>query len=522
MPRSEFRESLSEVHQLNYFSIVPSQLDVLPPAASERDVATFLEGEMEVSHRVTGLFSQDLTTRDDVIVAVLSLLLLLAIEGVVTGFLLRTREGAVSTFSFSVNQLSNLAREFKLGSLFRVRSRRGLNIRLVCVAIFVFTVSFGLEVLVLFLTTPEEREVSNNVATFRLAEPLNPNFDIIFGATKAAINPPCVSVSLQSVNQSGTIISNCVTSTVSDSSVVPFETVNNRVDVTMQSDLHEFGSNHILSIEGDGKNYSANYSVKAYFRLGVPSAAEHRGGSEGRLMRKSDMSASREETISTVHKQFVAFLFTSYRNMTGDDSMSVQRLNEIDFNFEVSEGDPVDVIIVNDERRTLQRPSRRYTTSFQAVAPSGEATLRFAETFFKGSVGVTVAGPNTRDLLQGSGSTIESRGVLWRERFRVLNWLSLTLILLAVFLLLMYLRHSLQPVVMAEMAGLYVSEALGMEGAIPPIDLMERDDFFEVSWEPTPLMTRNSLGESETRVRRLQRIFSGRTERETSSQLLPA
>ncbi|CDF77555.1 unnamed protein product [Chondrus crispus] len=51
---------------------------------------------------------------------------------------------------------------------------------------------------------------------------------------------------------------------------------------------------------------------------------------------------------------------------------------------------------------------------------------------------------------------------------------------------------------------------------------MERDDFFDVSWEPGPLLSRDGLGEPETRARRLHRIFSGRTGRESSSQLLPA
>lgn len=85
-----------------------------------------------------------------------------------------------------------------------------------------------------------------------------------------------------------------------------------------------------------------------------------------------------------------------------------------------------------------------------------------------------------------SGDMFENKGVIWRENFRVLNWLSLTFILLAAFSLLMYLRHSLQPVVMAEMAGLYVSEALRISEEAAPFELMERDDFFDVSCVATP------------------------------------
>ncbi|CDF77553.1 unnamed protein product [Chondrus crispus] len=520
MPRSEFRELFSEMHGVNYASLVPSESDVLPPSITKKDIASFLQGEMQVSLQVTGIFSKDLTDRDDVIVAVLSLLLLLTIEGVVTGFLLRTREGAVSTFSFSINHLSNLAREFKLRSLFRVKSQRGLTVRLVFVALFVFTASFGLEVLVLFLTNPEEREVLNDVATFRIVEPLNPNFDPIYQAAKTSINPPCTSVSLQGVVQSNTILSTCVTATV-NRNTDSFQSVTDPVDVEIRSDLHRFGSNHFLRIGSENNNYSA----KAYFRLGkfgerISDAFETSG--KGRLMSKSDMSASRERTISAVHRQFVAFLFSTYRLSTKDDSMNVKRLNEIDFTFDVSEGDGVDVVVVNREKRLLKVPSRRYTTRFTAVSPRGNAAMNFADTFFKGSIGMAVVGPNTRDLMLPSGSTIENKGVIWREKFRVLNWLSLTFILLAAFSLLMYLRHSLKPVVMAEMAGLYVSEALGISEAAAPFELMERDDFFDVSWEPGPLLSRDGLGEPETRARRLHRIFSGRTGRESSSQLLPA
>lgn len=295
------------MHGVNYASLVPSESDVLPPSITKKDIASFLQGEMQVSLRLTGLFSKDLTEHDDVIVAVLSLLLLLTIEGVVTGLLLRTREGSVSTFSFSINHLSNLAREFKLRSLFRVKSQRGLTSRLVFVVLFVFTASFGLEVLVLFLTNPEEREVLNDVATFRIVEPLNPNFDPIYQAAKTSINPPCTNVSLQGVVQSNTFLSTCFTSTV-NRTADSFQSATLPVDVEIRSDLHQFGSNRFLRIGSEDNNYSA----KAYFRLGkfgerFSGAYETRG--KERLMSKSDMRASRERTISAVHRQFVAFLF---------------------------------------------------------------------------------------------------------------------------------------------------------------------------------------------------------------------
>lgn len=502
MPRSVFEELVSEAHGLTYFSLVSSESDPLPPSALTRDITSFLQGEMDVSRRVTGAFSADITDRDDVIVAVLSLLLVLAIEGVVTAFLLQTRNGSASNFGFSVSQFAQLAREFKLKPIFggirdrRSRVKKRLNRRLVIVAIIVFTVSFGLEVLVLFLTNPSQREVLNDVATFRIADPTNPDFGMVFDDAATLLTPPCVAVSLQGVVQGNTRISACMSSDLPSNSIDAFEKVTEPVDVEIRSDFHEFGTEHNINFGA----VSANYSSRAYFQLGRASNLPANGGQ--RLMRKSDMSTPRESTIAAVHKQYVAYLFTPYRNKTKDESMNLERLNSIDFTFERSSGEMVDIIVINDGKRILQRPSRRYTTRFRAVVPRGNAALRFAIPHFKASTAITVSGPNSRDLSMSSGSTIVSVGVVWLEEFRSLNWLSLSVVLLFVLIILVLLRWSLKPVVMAEMAGLYVAETVGASGDMAPIDLRSGDDHFSIAFRPGTAVASEEWHDAENRFRR--------------------
>lgn len=57
------------------------------------NICSFLFQTMPVTRKVTGLFSSDLTSRDDVILAILSLILLLVIESIISTILLRTSQG---------------------------------------------------------------------------------------------------------------------------------------------------------------------------------------------------------------------------------------------------------------------------------------------------------------------------------------------------------------------------------------------------------------------------------------------
>lgn len=432
---------------------------------------------MEVSRRVTGLFTSDLTSADDVLIAVLSLLLLLSIEGVVTAILLRTRDGSLSNFDFSVRQFSELARELKIRHIFRGRgniradtSKARWNHRLVITALLVFLLTAGLQVVVLFLTNLDKRQVSNYVATFRLTEPVLPEWEQVRNGRELLIQP-CSAVSLVGVEQGITRISACLTSNVGTSGIDSYELAG---DLEFRSELHEYGSEHSIRI-GDE---TANYSARAYFRLWEPefNSGDDPGGE--RLMSKVDLQQSKEQLISAVHKTYIAMLYTAYnRHKTATDArnLTLDELNEVAFEFTMEEGGMVDVLRTNVGKIVLQSPSRRYITKARGVIPGGKGALLFAQPLLKAAVAVAVEGPNPRDLMMASGNTYSRKGVLWQEQYRSLNWLSLTLLLCLMMVLLVALRSSLKPVVMSELAGLYVAgEIRGEAGGLrDPVELVD-------------------------------------------------
>lgn len=472
---------LNDSTQVPYFALVPSY--PTPPPSTARDICSFLCDEMHVSRRVTGPFSSDLTAADDVLIAVLSLLLLLAIEGVVTALLLRTREGSLSNFGFSVRQFSELARELKIGHIIRGRgntrpdhARARWNHRLVFVAVFVFVFTFGLQVLVLFLTNLDTRRVTNNVATFRLAEPVAPDWEQIRDGQES-LNQPCTAVSLVGVEQGVTRISACLTSNVGTGGVDVFDIAE---DLEFHSELHEFGSEHSIRV-GDR---TGNYSARAYFRLQEPDVTGNDDPGGERLMPKVDLRRSTEELISAVHKTYIALLYTANnraQNVGARQNLALEQLNAVQFNFSMEEGGMVDVVRTNVGKIVLQSPSRRYITKARGVIPGGRGALLFAQPLLKAAVAVAVEGPNPRDLMMASGNTYPRVGVLWEEEYRSLNWLSLTLVLCLMLALLVVLRCSLKPVVMSELAGMYVSGATrgGFGGVRDPVEVVqgERERF---------------------------------------------
>lgn len=512
-----FRE-LNDSSQASYFTLVPSH--PAPPLSTARDICSFLCDEMDVSHRVTGPFSRDLTSADDVLIAILSLLLLLAIEGVVTALLLRTRDGSLSNFGFSVRQFSELARELKIGHIVRGRGRTRAdhssksrwNHQLILVAVFVFVLTVGLQVVVLFLTNLDTRRVTNTVATFRLAEPVTPDWEQIRDG-RESLNQPCTAVSLEGVEQGVTRISACLTSNVGTASNDVFDIVS---ELEFYSDLHEFGSEHSIRLGGKVGNYSA----RAYFRLWEPNLRETDDPGGERLMPKVDLRRSREQLVSAVHKTYVALLYTTYnrlQNTGAGRNLTLDELNAVQFKFTMEEGGMVDVVRTNVGKIVLQSPSRRYITRARGVIPGGRGALLFAQPLLKAAVAVSVEGPNPRDLMMASGNTYPRVGVLWEEGYRSLNWLSLTLLLCLMMVMLVVLRCSLQPVVMSELAGMYVTGATrgGFGGVRDPVELVEGErERFRVEFsgraaeyfEQLELNVANEPRETESRSRwRLRR-----------------
>lgn len=90
--------TLTDVHGDVYFSIdkhvfnLSHEMGVFVPGILREQ---FFSGGLSVPKHNSGLFSKNLTERDDLLLAFLSLTLLLVIDGIVATILLRTRDGAV-------------------------------------------------------------------------------------------------------------------------------------------------------------------------------------------------------------------------------------------------------------------------------------------------------------------------------------------------------------------------------------------------------------------------------------------
>lgn len=426
------------------------------------DRITF-DHSMPVRVRATGLFSTDLTKRDDVLLAFLSLLLLLIIEGIVNTILLRTWKGRISNFGFTVKYIIELFREYNFIRVFTGRDvrddadrpRKKPNFVLVTFAIFILLVTLGLEVGVLFLTDPVLREVTNEVATFRIQQPIPPNYDGVRFQYRASLNRPCSAISLLQVVASRTSINSCVSTTLIGSSVELFKEAEGDVTMTIVSELHDYGAEHRVTIG----NLSADYSTRVFFNL---------EDAEPRLMKRSTLVLPEMEMMDIVHKQYVAFLFSIYAKDMKDNTMNIDRLNALEFNFDNSTGRMIDIIRVGDKTERAQ--SMKYTTTVTGVIPRGDAALRVAQKAFRGAFAIILDDADMTDLFIQRG--VQSvQAITWSETARVINWLSLLILLGAATIVLLILRLFLKPVTTAEIAGVIVKDHVGADLFRSPVQL---------------------------------------------------
>lgn len=426
---------------------------------------------MPVRIRATGLFSTDLTRRDDVLLAVLSLILLLIIEGIVNTVLLRTRNGRVNNFGFTVKYIIELLREYN--ALCVVRGRHGTGERdhtghrkskyrvfLLIFAVFILVVTLGLEVGVLFLTDPILKEVTNSMATFRIQQPIPPNYDGVRFHYRASLNRPCSAISLLQVEQSRTSINSCVATSLMGSSAELFTEAEGNVTMTIVSDLHDYGAEHKVTI-GDT---TVEYSARVYFNL---------DDEERRLMKRSKEETPEKEIMEIVHLQYVAFLFSIYASSTKDKNVDLARLNSILFEFVDAPGLPIDIIKLKD--KVVRSESMTYTTTLTAVLPRGNAAFRVAEKAFRGSFAIILDGPDEADLFIEKGLS-SARAVTWKETARVINWLSLLILLGVAFMVLVVLRFSLKPVTTAEIAGAFVKCNVRASISRSPVELDDDEE----------------------------------------------
>lgn len=204
------------------------------------DIATFLSLTMTISHQATGVFSEDLTSRDDLILAILSLALVLVIQVILTTILLQSEDSNISNFGFSIKQFVDLAREFRLRHLIRGPREHisdppfTINYKAPMVSISVLLCSSGMEVALLFFSSPSTVHVSNATKSVRLNGAVSPNWNDVRGLRTAAINP-CTAITFIGVEQELNLVSACLTSNLSTMSFESFKGVNTEVEFTITS-----------------------------------------------------------------------------------------------------------------------------------------------------------------------------------------------------------------------------------------------------------------------------------------------
>lgn len=468
------------------------------------DICTFLSETLRVTLKATGVFSRELTTRDDLILAFLSVMLLLVIEGTLTTILLRTYKGNVSNIGFSVKQFIELARDFKLRFLVRGRRNanpevpRRINFKLLITATSILLFIFGVEVLVLFLSSPRLIDVTNATTAFTLVEVVNPDWNEVRDNTGAGIIRPCTAVFLEGVEQDETQLNACLTSSGdTDAWEETLQPVNNDVEVSIVSDIHEFGAEHEIRIG----EHSAKFTARAYFNL--RDAYRPNPLLRQRLLRKRVMHLNRAAAIELVHKQYIAYLFTYYDRQFQDNQMDLKRLQGLKFNFSTEYGPEIAVIQIKQTPRFRKATSLRHTTNVTGVIPRGPEALRFALATLKASTAIALIGPDREDLNLESGSTWGWEALMWRETARTLNWLTLSLVLAAALMFFFALRWLLKPIATAEIAGAFVTSAVGADQGRPPAWLQTGEvSDFRLSFESRTSSTLSlSLGQAVRRIK---------------------
>lgn len=462
----------------------------LNASTAPRDLCTFQSERLSVTRQIAGRFATELTSRDDLILAALSLALLFVIEGILTAVLLRTDRGAASSLGFSVRQFLDLARDFRFRSLFVVplrsappsalhpaapapRAPRALNYRLLAFAAAVLLLTSALEAAILFLSTPNPIDVTNRQVSFTLVETLRPDWNLVRDHVGAAAVKPCTSIILEGVTQGNTRINPCLTASGAVERPDPFQLVDDDVDFQFQSRVHEFGAEHTITIAGE----VAHYSARVYFTL---------GDRRRKLLRKRTHFFQRPARTAYLHRQFLAYLFNHYVRKTNDTRMNFARLNATDWHFEFDMNDQLPIIQLNRENVFRMVSAIKYTTKARGVFPRGPEAFRLGAAVLKASTGVRVTFPDLNDFDMGSGSTWPREALMWREESRVLNWFGLLVVLAAAIALYACLRFLLKPIGTAEIAGVWVGRKVGAEeGRGPAFMRLDESKFFKVEWDDT-------------------------------------
>lgn len=466
--------SLRDTLNLSYLSFnplsIPSERNRPLNIANLPNSCTFLSEDIQISRVATGIFSTDLTSRDDVLLAVSSILLIFVLEAILTTLLLRSQDSHISTLGFSIKHFLELARGFRFPShifsgkkkSYRHSLSRKFNKRVLLLALFVLFASFALEVVILVLSSPSLVDVYNTDTAFTLLDVVQPEWNQVRDNVGAAVHRPCTAITMVGVEQEQHMISPCLTVNGTSTLFASFDVVDDNVDMIITSNVHENGADHFITIAQD----SLAYLSRCYFRL---------GDSRNRIMVQRVRIYNAERRFFFLHKQIVAFLFNAYVRETNDDRMNLARLSNLTFNHSTQAGPNVEIIQINNRDRFRTVTSTQYRTILKGVLPRGKAALQFTQAILKGATGIQLAGPDHYDVIMGSGNEAGNKALMWRESQRSLNWLSLNIALIASLTVFIMLRILLRPVATAEIAELYIRDAVGAKRGRPTL-CMEKEE----------------------------------------------
>lgn len=447
---------------------------------TSHDLATFLASDMSVSRRVTGAFSYDLTSRDDELIAVLSLLLLLTIEAIATTVLLHTSRGKLSNAGFSVKHFIDLIRDFHLRHLFPARRSTGrVNYGLLAVAVTFLAATFFVEVLVLIVTNPGKRPVHTSVASVGLIQPVTPQWRDVRTHVQGSVSRPCSVIKLDGVIQGETQIGTCLSSNLTGISGLDFRKVSGEAEVRIVSDLHRFGVEHMITF-GD---VTASYSGRGY--LFPEHIVPEKGVPVRRILgeRPVNSNVSTEynaESVFLMHNLYIAYLFSSYVRKTGDESVNLGRLRNIVPKHGQQTGPSYAIIKINGKEEFMRAKSTRFTTSVTVPNVGAMAALRYAQVVMRASIALGVVGADEYDLDMGAGLVQRVPVILWTESARTANWLVVVAVLVMALLCLGGLRVTLKPGSTAELAGVYVKGLVGADMGRSPVQMAatEKKSFY--------------------------------------------
>lgn len=436
------------------------------------ETAPFFKDSFTVGKRVSGPLRRDLTDRDELVLAILSLVLLLIIEGTLSTLLLRTLDGKVSTFGFSVKHVIEVLRDFNLPRSLKKQTKKDqppstIDKKQLAFAFSILAFMFGLEVGIIFLTSPELAAVNNSMVTFRIRQPVIPNWNQVNFHARTSVHRPCSSLTLIGVAQGATRINLCVTSDAQRS--MEFLSLSDTTPVHSEiiSDIHDYGAEHKVTI-GD---LSVTYSARAYFTLHDKKA---------RLMKSVPQSGFEKEQIQVVHQQFIAHIFNSllaakkFKEEAVDEEMG--KINSITYDLTSMEGP--DVIVLQTGSIIQRSKSRRYVSNVDGVLPRGTPVLRIGQQIFRGSTAISIAEPEEEELFLEEGK-LSRQTIIWQEKVRKLNWLSMLIICISALVVQALLRFKLKPVTTAYIAGLWVKNRVGADMERSPVQLddMEKKSF---------------------------------------------